>query len=60
MSNICENGVLSKENGVEYVKCNFTGVYCGQIRYCSNDKCIKMLPSYIKCKYRKLKKVDVE
>ena len=55
MSELCEFGEIQMQNNIEYLKCTIANGYCAYIRFCSNDKCLKMLPSYVDCIHRKLR-----
>lgn len=55
MCEVCNFGKIDEENNVTYLHCEIVDGYCPFIRFCNNDNCIKMLPSYKDCKNRKLK-----
>jgi len=52
MGKLCEFGVYN-QNGIEHsLMCSKMNYNCGFIRFCTTEKCLKMLPKYKECRWR--------
>lgn len=54
MQGLCKFGEVKKINGIEYLECTIANGYCAFIRYCSNEKCLKMIERYKNCPNRRM------
>ena len=49
---LCEFGTYYNKGFNIYLMCNKTNSMCGFVRYCAEERCLKMIDSYSKCKVR--------
>lgn len=47
--NLCKNGQYFNNGVTERLICKKDNKDCTYLRYCNEDRCIKMLPTYIQC-----------
>jgi len=49
---LCECGIYHEKGFNIYIICNKTNSICPLVRYCANERCLKMSNSYLTCKRR--------
>jgi hypothetical protein len=49
---LCEFGICNNKGFNIYLMCNKTNSICVFVRYCAEERCLKMTDSYSKCKAR--------